>query len=522
MTARTATGMFEPEPQAEVVRDLLRRARRRLSSLDDAALAALLEDALYEERRRLERTDEPETAALLERLAQGLLRGSREDRLQAGLGLVEAWGLEVHGHFSPRVYRVVTRALPRAMAGLLTPASERLRDWRPTVERALRVEGPTGFLQELAQEATLILVPTHVSNLDSPVIGLSLYQAGLPPFRYGAGLNLFSNPVMGFFMSRLGAYTVDRLKRARLYKHVLKDYSVRLLTSRQHSLFFPGGTRSRSGSLEKHIKKGLLGTGMTAWQEMLERGRRDSEIYVVPLTLSSTLVLEANTLIDDYLAGSGKQRYIIDDDEFAQPRTVLSFGRRLLDLDGAVVARLGRPLDLLGFPVSFDPAERKEQALARRRYVTDRSGALQRDGQRDRVYTERLARSIVEAYPRNSQIMSTHLVAWVAWESLVRNAGTADPFRLVRVPFLTRHVERAVFLARLRTALRLAHAGAGDGRWHCDLPADAEAVLKQALDDFSRYHRSHVLATRGDDLVVEDPKLCLYYRNRLDHVDWEL
>jgi glycerol-3-phosphate O-acyltransferase len=32
-----------------------------------------------------------------------------------------------------------------------------------------------------------------------------------------------------------------------------------------HSLFFPGGTRSRSGMVEKRLKLGLAGTGVEAF-----------------------------------------------------------------------------------------------------------------------------------------------------------------------------------------------------------------------------------------------------------------
>ena len=42
-------------------------------------------------------------------------------------------------------------------------------------------------------------------------------------------------------------------------------------------------------------------------------------MFIVPATLSFQLVLEAETLIDDFLKEVGKSRYIITDDEFASP-----------------------------------------------------------------------------------------------------------------------------------------------------------------------------------------------------------
>ncbi|NCG21196.1 MAG: hypothetical protein GWP91_19465, partial [Rhodobacterales bacterium] len=306
------TGLYRPQPRHVVVRELIERSRRRLDQMSDLALLDILEDALFHERKRLRRAPPDEAhEARLNALARAIVREGRSEQTQTGLALVGAWADEVHGNFDRRVYKFATRMLPRGLNGLLARRKGGLRDWTGSQNSRIQISGDIKLIRELSREATLILAPTHVSNLDSPLIGLALYEAGLPPFVYGAGLNLFSNPVMGWWMHRLGAYTVDRLKQARLYKYVLKDYSVRCLTTRHHSLFFPGGTRARSGEVETQVKKGLLGTGAIAWQEMRAAGRTDSEVYVIPLTLSYQLVLEANTLIEDHLAEAGKQRYII-------------------------------------------------------------------------------------------------------------------------------------------------------------------------------------------------------------------
>jgi len=516
----TSTGLYDSRPRQLVIRDILGRSRARLDALSDADLVHVLEDALYTERKRMERraVDEGDRA-VLNQLARAIVQGSRSDRTQAGLGLVSTWADEIHGHFNPRVYRLATRVLPRALNGLLARRSGNVRSWTGDANSRVSVRGDLTLLQTLAQEATLILAPTHVSNLDSPLIGLSLHNGGLPPFVYGAGLNLFSNPLMGWWMHRLGAYTVDRLKKAVLYKQVLKDYSVQQLTTRHHSLFFPGGTRARSGAVETSVKKGLLGTGVVAWQEMLAAGRPDSEVYIIPLTLSFQLVLEANTLIDDHLADSGKQRYIITDDEFTQPRRLLSFGTRVMNLDASVVAHFGAPLDCLGQPVSHEASERREQAVARRRFVCNRDGEVEWDAQRDRVYTKRLASSLVDAWPKYANAMETHIVAYAAWACLEDLAGTSDAFRIVRTTSVKRHIKRHTFIEKLREVVDTVGTGCRQRRWTADLPPTAEAILDLALDRFGRYHRSRAVARRGSDIVVEDPRLCLYYRNRLLYID---
>src|SRR5690606_34174424 len=110
------------------------------------------------------------------------------------------------------------------------------------------------------------------SNLDSIVLGRALQVSRLSPVVYGAGKNLFTNPIISFFMHNLGAYRVDRRIHARLYKDVLKTYSQVMIERGYHSLFFPGGTRSRSNLIETHLKLGLAGSAVNAFATNRSRG----------------------------------------------------------------------------------------------------------------------------------------------------------------------------------------------------------------------------------------------------------
>jgi glycerol-3-phosphate O-acyltransferase len=517
------TGLFTPRPREDVIAELVRRARERLHALPLDRRAAVLEDAVWQERTRLERaTPGPGELERVERLARALVRGSELDRVDAAADLIAAWADEIHGRFSMPAFRVASRVGPPALAALLTQAPDHLGGWHPKLERRVIVDGPVELLRELAGEATLLMTPTHVSNLDSLVIGLALTMSGLPPFQYGAGLNLFSNPIAGWWLRRLGAYTVDRTKKAQLYKDVLKDYATRQLVTRHHGLFFPGGTRARGGAIETRVKKGLLGTAVAAWQELLEAGAAQPDVYVVPTTLSFQLTLEAATLIDDHLTEIGRQRYIINDDEFAQPRRLAEFARRVLSLDDAIVVRFGHPIDVLGNPVPADRAARAAASTHRRGYVCDRAGHVVRDDQRDHLYTERLADVLVKTWPTLATVMSTHLVAWVAWRMLERSLGTTDPFRIVRAPTGQRHVPRDALLTHLAAAMDAVRAHAAAGRCHHALPDDPARCLDDALDAFRRYHRSRAVEGLGGTLVIQDPRLCLYYRNRAVFLPLEL
>ncbi len=516
-------------PSAEVIAGaLVTRARRRLAGVTDVGLAESLADTVFFERKRLEQTRKltPAEVAYGERVdaaahtLRGLQRGEMETAL---LLLVDSYAREIHNPFSPRTYKFATKILPSALTRLLSASRGRDLVLGPVTgtggadpSSRIAIAGPIDDIRALTRRGTVILAPTHVSNLDSPLIGYALYAAGLPPFAYGAGLNLFSNPAMGFFMRRLGAYTVDRRKRNALYKETLKDYSIEVLRRRCHSLFFPGGTRSRSGRLESRLKKGLLGTGLAAWQENLADPARttDGDVFIVPCTLSIGVVLEAESLIADALADEGKQRYIIMDDEFSEARTVAAFIRQLLRLDARVHVTFGQPMDVLGNPVdtdlrSLDPEGRP---VDRRGYVTDRSGAPVADGQRDQLYTERLAARLCDAYRRDFVVQSTHLAAWAAWEALRAQNPGLDVYRLVRLAPEQKVVPRTEVELRIASAVQQLGAQPRTG------PATPGRILDEAITLFANFHRVRALEVTGPthaDVRLAG-ELTLYYRNRLD------
>ena len=124
--------------------------------------------------------------------------------------------------------------------------------------------GEVDHIRSLSKIGTVVMVPTHFSNLDSVLIGWAIQYMGLPPFIYGAGLNLFNIKILAHFMNNLGAYKLDRRKKksyiSRSPQGIFKDALIKGI----HTLFFPGGTRSRSGEIESRLKLGLLGSVIEA------------------------------------------------------------------------------------------------------------------------------------------------------------------------------------------------------------------------------------------------------------------
>ncbi len=69
----------------------------------------------------------------------------------------------------------------------------------------LNVVGDIETVSALFQQGTVVVVPTHNSNLDSILVGYAMDQImGLPSFSYGAGLNLYNFGPAAYYMNRLG------------------------------------------------------------------------------------------------------------------------------------------------------------------------------------------------------------------------------------------------------------------------------------------------------------------------------
>jgi glycerol-3-phosphate O-acyltransferase len=480
-----------------------------------------LNEAAYLETRRLEGSGHPELAewrslaSHIGRMTDGELRNELEK-------YAERYAWDIAGNFDRRVYKFASKAMAPLLGTLLSPRAT-LKNLHnaldlTALDSRIVVQGPREHIRKLSEIGTVVFVPTHLSNLDSVVFGFAIERAGLPPATYGAGKNLFTNPVLSYFMHNLGAYRVDRRLKHALYKDVLKTYSCVLIERGYHSLFFPGGTRSRSGGVERRLKLGLAGTGVEAFVRTTVRGRTQ-KVFFVPATINYLLTLEAETLIDDFLQEEGKARYIIEDDESTRIGRVASFSNKLLGLDAACVIRYSRPLDCFGNFVddegnSHDDRGRMVDAAS---YVIGRDGKPAMDHARDAEYTRELGERIVDAYKRDTVVMATHVVAACAFERLRRAVGKGDLFTVLR----HRHdvtVPRAELAEDVD--LMIERIGELEARGEIVLAPTirgkkGDAVVDDALRAYAGYHTNPVLSPRGSELVLTDTRLLFYYQNRL-------
>ncbi|MFO0659684.1 MAG: 1-acyl-sn-glycerol-3-phosphate acyltransferase [Polyangiaceae bacterium] len=503
----------------ELVREVVRRVTSRVKDPH-----AILSDAIYHEVKRLTASGGGPELSSWKSLARRLSTLSEQDRIYEVRKLAEEHAWDVAGNFDRRVYAVATRLLPPVLGALIAPKAtmsslQRLLDARELTDR-ISVEGDTDRIRRLAQIGTVVYVPTHLSNMDSIVFGYALERAGLPPATYGAGKNLFTNPVLSFFMHNLGAYRVDRRLRHLLYKDVLKTYSCAVIERGYHSLFFPGGTRSRSGGVERRLKLGLAGTGVEAFARTALKGPEHTRrVFFVPATIAYLVTLEAETLITDFLSEAGKSRFIIEDDESSRWAKVASFSEKLLRHDAGVAIRFGEPLDPFGNAVTDDgmSVDARGHIVDPITYIQDRHGQVTVDPSRDAQYTRELGDEICKRYLKHTVILATNVVAAVMLSRL-RKSTDGDLFTLLRVRGYVgapRHEIAAEAMAMRDKLLELERQGEVRVGTQLRMAQNGDEIVSEAVRAWGGAHSTEVVREEGSDLAIGSSPLVFYYQNRL-------
>ncbi|MEQ6122069.1 1-acyl-sn-glycerol-3-phosphate acyltransferase [Reichenbachiella sp. MALMAid0571] len=438
---------------------------------------------------------------------------------------------EIAGNFRPSRYRFSRTLITIGFARLLNAARVRgpwsLFSNQLDLDDKIHVVGENDQIRKLARIGTVVMVPTHFSNLDSPLIGWVIQYLGLPPFIYGAGLNLFNVKIFAYFMNSLGAYKVDRRKKNVVYLETLKTYSTIALREGCHSLFFPGGTRSRSGKIEKSLKLGLLGTAIEAQRQIYqnEDDIKSRKIFIVPVTTNYHFVLEAPSLINDYLKSKGQQRYYVEADEFTSSYKISKFLIKFFTKGSGVSVSIGRAIDVVGNYVDEhgNSIDKKGTPIDLRDYFRS-EGEITEDSQREQEYNRILGKRIVEEFHKNNRVLSSHLLAFTAFRMIGKRFRHFDLYSLLRLPDEDLRIEYSEFREKVEFFVKEVMAihergevGIGD-----HMKDEIDDVIKHGLRNLGMYHPEPPLGrAKNGDIVVQNMNLLYFYHNRLLGYDLE-
>lgn len=501
-----------------------------------------LEATVYREQQRLKRNrwrvDPKDEGPFWSNLKQELLQLAGKPEEEAApkaevylRRIVLRYADEIAGNFKPTSYRFTREILKIWFSRLLNGA--RVKKFGAffrstyTLRDKIQIVGKVKQLRKLARKGTIIMVPTHFSNLDSVLIGWVIHSLGLPAFIYGAGLNLFNIKIFAYFMNSLGAYKVDRRKKNIPYLETLKIYSTLAIQKGAHSLFFPGGTRSRSGMLEKQLKLGLLSSTVEAQRNLFFNtppGEQVRKIFIVPVTLNYHFVLEAPDLIDDYLSSKGQDRYLPEQDKYGSWQ-LIQFLFKFFTKGSNISVSIGGALDVMGNYVDEDgnSLDAQGRIIDPKEYFMS-GGELTADKQREDEYTRMLALKIVEEYHRINRVFASHLVAFVAFELFQRKHPKLDLFGLLKlpeeeqvIPYMEfrnacKRVRKQIYM--LKEANKVYHA--------THLKGKIDLVIQHGLDNVGIFHlKRPLLRNKQGDIVTRDLNTLYYYHNRLVGYDLE-
>lgn len=432
---------------------------------------------------------------------------------------------EIAGTFKKNSYRFARTFVTFGFARLLNAARIKgitsLFSRQLDLEDKIQVVGEPEHIRELAKRGTVVMVPTHFSNLDSILIGWVIQFLGLPAFIYGAGLNLFNVKIFAYFMNSLGAYKVDRRKKNPVYLETLKTYSSLALRRGCHSLFFPGGTRSRSGQIEKALKLGLLGTTIEAQRIMYERETPEApakKIFIVPVVINYHFTLEAPALINEHLKRTGQERYYKESDEFTTSYKIATFLLKFFTKGSNISVSIGRGMDILGNYVDNEghSLDANGQHIHTRDYFIS-NGKITVDEQREEEYVRILGRRIVEEYHKYNRVFASHLAAYTAFKLLERKNAKLDLYNLIRLPdedLIIDYEEFKKAWKKLRKRIFKLHRK-GKVAVATHLQEKADMAIKEGLDNVGLYHAQRPLIKKGNQIIVQDMNTLYYYHNRM-------
>lgn len=438
--------------------------------------------------------------------------------------IIHRYTSEIAGNFKESTFLFARKFLTLFFKRLLNAAAGKnyRKLWRTKLElyERIKIHGDVDLVRSMFNHGTVVILPTHLSNLDSILIGYALDAVvGLPAFAYGAGLNLYESEIFAYYMTRLGAYRVDRRKKNPIYLDSLKIMSQVMLERGTNSLFFPGGTRSRSGEIERELKYGLLNSLLSAQRSIYEHNG-NQKIIVVPLILGYHCTLEAQSLISSHLKATGEEKYVGSGRKSFKIRNILTFAWKFFSQASEIHLSFGEPMDVLGYKLDVNG-----QSIDERQHPVDIKeffslhGKIEANRQRESVYTRKLAEKVVENYEKYYVVLTSHLAAYTAFEILRKIYPAMDLYAVLRLPVDMLSIPMPLFKKTFSNLLEVLIKMEQENkiRLQDELHAlSLDDMIKNGVRYLGSFHAVWPLKFgTKDNIIAKNPMLVYYYHNRL-------
>ncbi|MEP7195420.1 MAG: 1-acyl-sn-glycerol-3-phosphate acyltransferase [Saprospiraceae bacterium] len=521
----------------QFVNKVIKDVEAQYNQFSASELDQTLSKTIFQERQRVKsnpwKADPPNEALYFRKLFKEYNESKESDisfqkNKETVYRLIHRYAEEISGNFNIATFYFARKVLGVFFHLLYFPFGLKLfsstKKKQKRLEKRMIVNGEIDLVRKLFEENTIILVPTHSSNLDSVLVGyMSDTFGGLPAFSYGAGLNLYDSEFFAFFMNRLGAYRVDRRKKNQIYLHTLIAYS-RLIAERGvNTIFFPGGTRSRSGEVETKLKLGLLNSVLLAQRSLLERNE-SRKIILVPTVIGYESVLEARSLIIQHLKTTGQEKFIVKE-KSSPVREYIKFIFGLLKKKSRVYLTFGAPIDVFGNRIdeSGNSINHLNSKIQLKDYFM-REGRFVHDAQRESIYTKELAESIVDKYRKYNFITPAYLVAYCAFKMFEKAHSGQDHFSLVQLPEEELNFpidEFKEYCSAMIKSLKILQSES-KAMISEELDEPIEIVIEKGILSVGVLHNRKVLYIETNMLMTDDLFTLYYYHNKMKNLESEL
>ncbi len=440
--------------------------------------------------------------------------------------LSEYYAKEIHGNFNKWLYLFLQKITPITLNFMLNSFSifQFFKNFRGSKELRNRiiVRGNIELVKRLQKFGSLVIVPTHVSNFDSIVIGHMIHSAGLNPPLWGAGLNLFNGFTVSYIMNNIGCYKVDRRKKNKIYIETLKQYSTYHLEKGYNAIFYPGGTRSRSGEIEKELKLGLLGTVVDAYINNIKSGKSVSNIYVVPVVLSYTVVPEAETLALDHYFGQDKRKKILKN--IKAKATLL--GRMIKKLwnnimqNNPIYMTFGQPMDPFGNTVNSEGVAVDKHGIPINvtDIIKDSEGNIIDDEHFKRELTLKLAHKISDDFYKINIILPTQIYLYSIITFLKKKYPDLPEDELLKIKPEENAINEEDLKKEINEIINLVREKAGSEGLKINYlvrRGDAEKIFKYGTRIYTSGYSSKPVTKKGNTIIPSKLATIMYYSSRL-------
>lgn len=445
--------------------------------------------------------------------------------------IITRYANEIVGGFRHRSYQFAQKAIPAVLRRLLNSASARnvgrIFSTKRSLSERLFYAGEIDLIRELATKTTLVFVPTHFSNLDSMLVGWTINSIGVPPVTYGAGLNLYKNKFIARLIGRLGAYKLDRRKKNNLYNNTLKKYSQQLVEEECNSLFFPGGTRSRSGELETRFKLGLLGTIIDAQYENCKSANGDfKKIVIVPTVINYYFVLEAKQLIEQHLKKTGKEKFYLNNEaDIKGFTTIVGYLWNFFSAQSQAAVTFCQPMDVFGNKLdkNLNSIDKNGNTISINEYFKQNDVYVD-DAQRNMTFTQFLGDHILKSFRKGTIVFTSQIVAFVAYQMIQKQHPKMDIYGILRLPEEDRIIAYDDFSQNVYNLINHLKLKAKKKEILLDghLFGSIDEVIQHGIKNLGAYHKGKLLTINKEGYVTsENVALLMFYHNRLTGFELE-